>query len=144
MKDEPSFRIALLGIVTVIVSAAAATFLSNYDTASAVCTTVSQIASLGVTFFIMRGIRNLAIRLEDDEMEIRGDNFFKLFFILILVTAVMRFVSKVFTNEVGTVLSIIMTVLAGILTIIQYILYLSYLSKSRKMLEKEVPEQPVD
>ena len=77
-------------------------------------------------------------------MEIRGDNFFKLFFILILVTAVMRFVSKVFTNEVGTVLSIIMTVLAGILTIIQYILYLSYLSKSRKMLEKEVPEQPVD
>lgn len=134
-KDDNSFKISLLGIIVSIGTNIASFFLAENSMASAICSTTSQIANLAITFFIIQGIRSIAIKLEDDIMEIKGANIFKIYFILVLLAASTHFVSKAFNNDIAEMINVILIIISGILTVIQYILYLSYLKKARKMLE---------
>ena len=135
-KDEPAFKISLTGVI-VGMTARIISYLPivNYNNMiSAICSTVTYIASLVVTFFIIQGIRNIAIKFENDEIEINGVTIFKLYFIIVLINASTHFVSKAFNDDIGSTVTIVLSIAGGILTIAQYVLYISYLVKAKKML----------
>lgn len=135
-KDDNAFKISLAGIVVALAASVASIFLSGNSMLSAICSTTSEIASIVVTFFIIQGIRHIAIKLEDDIIEMKGVTIFKIYFIIVLIAASTHFVSKAFNNEFGYLVNIILIIIGAILTVVQYILYISYLKKARKMLEE--------
>ena len=134
-KDENAFKISLLGLFVGIAASIISAIFTGNSMVSAVCSTVSELASLASTFFIIQGIRSIAIKLEDDIMEMKGITIFKIFFFILLLSASTHFVSKAFNNSFGDVVNLILIIAGGILTVVQYILYISYLNKAKKMLE---------
>ena len=51
-----------------------------------------------------------------------------------LINASTHFVSKAFNDDIGSTVTIVLSIAGGILTIAQYVLYISYLVKAKKML----------
>ena len=139
-RDQKSFMIALVGLFAEVAVTLSSMIVTENSTWSTVLSTVGDIAGLVSTFFIIRGIRNLAIELDDEIMEIKGENLFKLYFIIVLFKASTFFVERMFSDKVGMTISIVLAVLSVVLLVIQYVLYLRYLNKARKMLLKEKPE----
>ena len=76
-KDEPSFKIALYLILAgIAVSVAGGIFNSN-ATASSIFSALGEVVNLGVTIFIIQGIKNLAAKLGDEKMVKKGRHDFQ-------------------------------------------------------------------
>ena len=133
-KDEPSFKIALYLILAgIAVSVAGGIFNSN-ATASSIFSALGEVVNLGVTVFIIQGIKNLAAKLGDEKMVKKGDTIFKYIIAIYLLVIIAQIVTMILQNGAALVVALVVIVISGILEIIQYILYLIYLSKAKKML----------
>ncbi len=133
-KDEGSFKIALYLIIASIVVTVVSGIFSKNETVSGICTVLGDVIRLAITIMIIEGIRHLAAILNDSDMENRGTNLFKVIIVIYALIILARIISLIFSGTGSKVLSGILVFGAGILSIIQYILYLIYLSKARKML----------
>lgn len=134
-KDEPSFKIALYLILAgIAVSVAGGIFNSN-ATASSIFSALGEVVNLGVTIFIIQGIKNLAAKLGDEKMVKKGDTIFKYIIAIYVLVIIAQIVAMILQNSAALVVALVIIVITGILEIIQYILYLIYLSKAKKMLE---------
>ena len=134
-KDEPLFKIALYLILAgIAVSVAGGIFNSN-ATASSIFSALGEVVNLGVTIFIIQGIKNLAAKLGDEKMVKKGDTIFKYIIAIYVLVIIAQIVAMILQNSAALVVALVIIVITGILEIIQYILYLSYLSKAKKMLE---------
>ena len=133
-KDEDSFKMIIyLTIFTLIVAVVAAifsrvTFLSNIANA------VSSIGSFVTTLLIILGIGNLGVQVGNDEVIDKCSSQFKLILGIGIVALLARFFCIFLPTVPAQGIVIALAVVALVLNIIQYILYLSLLSKAKKML----------
>lgn len=133
-KDEDSFKMIIyLTIFTLIVAVVAAifsrvTFLSNIANA------VSSIGSFVTTLLIILGIGNLGVQVGNDEVIDKCSSQFKLILGIGIVALLARFFCIFLPTIPAQGIVIALAVVALVLNIIQYILYLSLLSKAKKML----------
>ena len=133
-KDEDSFKMIIyLTIFTLIVAVVAAifsrvTFLSNIANA------VSAIGSFVTTLLIILGIGNLGVQVGNDEVIDKCSSQFKLILGIGIVALLARFFCIFLPTVPAQGIVIALAVVALVLNIIQYILYLSLLSKAKKML----------
>lgn len=133
-KDEDSFKMIIyLTIFTLIVAVVAAifsrvTFLSNIANA------VSSIGSFVTTLLIILGIGNLGVQVGNDEVIDKCSSQFKLILGIGIVALLARFFCIFLPTVPAQGIVIALAVVALVLSIIQYILYLSLLSKAKKML----------
>ena len=145
-KDEDSFKMIIyLTIFTLIVAVIAAifsrvTFLNNIANA------VSAIGSFVTTLLIILGIGNLGVQVGNDEVIDKCSSQFNdevidkcsSQFKLILGIGIVALLARFFCIFLPTIpaqgIVIALAVVALVLNIIQYILYLSLLSKAKKML----------
>ena len=133
-KDEDSFKMIIyLTIFTLIVAVIAAifsrvTFLNNIATA------VSAIGSFVTTLLIILGIGNLGVQVGNDEVIDKCSSQFKLILGIGIVALLARFFCIFLPTVPAQGIVIALAVVALVLNIIQYILYLSLLSKAKKML----------
>ena len=134
-KDEDSFKMIIyLTIFTLIVAVIAAifsrvTFLNNIANA------VSAIGSFVTTLLIILGIGNLGVQVGNDEVIDKCSSQFKLILGIGIVALLARFFCIFLPTVPAQGIVIALAVVALVLNIIQYILYLSLLSKAKKMLE---------
>ena len=133
-KDEDSFKMIIyLTIFTLIVAVVAAifsrvTFLSNIANA------VSTIGGFVTTLLIILGIGNLGVQVGNDEVIDKCSSQFKLILGIGIVALLARFFCIFLPTVPAQGIVIALAVVALVLNIIQYILYLSLLSKAKKML----------
>ena len=133
-RDEDSFKIIIyLTIFTLIVAVVAAifsrvTFLNNIANA------VSAIGSFVTTLLIILGIGNLGVQVGNDEVIDKCSSQFKLILGIGIVALLARFFCIFLPTVPAQGIVIALAVVALVLNVIQYILYLSLLSKAKKML----------
>ena len=133
-KDEDSFKMIIyLTIFTLIVAVVAAifsrvTFLNNIANA------VSAIGGFVTTLLIILGIGNLGVQVGNDEVIDKCSSQFKLILGIGIVALLARFFCIFLPTVPAQGIVIALAVVALVLSVIQYILYLSLLSKAKKML----------
>lgn len=133
-RDEDSFKMIIyLTIFTLIVAVVAAifsrvTFLNNIANA------VSAIGGFVTTLLIILGIGNLGVQVGNDEVIDKCSSQFKLILGIGIVALLARFFCIFLPTIPAQGIVIALAVVALVLNVIQYILYLSLLSKAKKML----------
>ena len=133
-RDEDSFKMIIyLTIFTLIVAVVAAifsrvTFLNNIANA------VSAIGSFVTTLLIILGIGNLGVQVGNDGVIDKCSSQFKLILGIGIVALLARFFCIFLPTIPAQGIVIALAVVALVLNVIQYILYLSLLSKAKKML----------
>lgn len=133
-RDEDSFKMIIyLTIFTLIVAVIAAIFSRNtflYNVVQA----VSSIGGFVTTLLIILGIGNLAAQLGNEEVIDKCSSQFKLILGIGIVSLLSRFFCIFLPTVAAQSIVIALAIVALVLNVIQYILYLSLLSKAKKML----------
>ena len=126
--DEEDFK-KVIGLVAVIISV----LLSENKMLSSACDIINNVAQLFVTVYVIQGIRNIAVKIGDSEVDSKGGDIFKVILCIYTLIFLSKAISIFFPTSTGTVLSVVLVIMAGFLSIVQYVLYLSYLSRAKKM-----------
>ena len=102
-----------------------------------ICTTLTKIADLCVTCHVILGIISLADQLGDDAVAEKGRSLFKVI-IAVYVIAIIGVASYTFVliNPALAVIAYVIVCISMVVSIVSYFLYLSLLSKAKKMLAK--------
>ena len=129
--DAPAFKTAMLFIYIALACTAVSSALKDNAAISSIASVVGAIAELGTTMFIIQGIRNLADRLNNGAVSAKGAKIFKALLIMYAIT-VLSSVISIFSADAAAVLDVV----AGLVNIVIYFVFLSYLSNAKKMLSK--------
>ncbi len=128
--DEPAFKIVLY----IIFAGIALSVIGGNATVKNITTILSSAVNLAVTVFIIQGIKNLAARLNNDEVINKGDTIFKIIIASYALIIIAQIVAAIAQNGTGAIIALVFILIAGILSIVQYILYIIYLNKAKQML----------
>ena len=132
--DEPAFKIVLYIIFAGIALSVIGGAFSGNATVKNITTILSSAVNLAVTVFIIQGIKNLAARLNNDEVINKGDTIFKIIIASYALIIIAQIVAAIAQNGTGAIIALVFILIAGILSIVQYILYIIYLNKAKQML----------
>lgn len=131
-KDEPQFKTALSFAVAGVVVQALASFVPA-EIVQKFADTFVPVAQVLLIYYVVVAIRSLAEKLDDSELARKA----KSVIIIVYVTFGVQILAKVFSKFVLTgKVAIIIEIVGLVLEIVQFIVYLSYLSKAKKMLER--------
>ena len=138
-RDETAFKNAFAAIIAGIAFTLANGFfnVSNNIFIESIFEITIDIASLTATLFIIIGIRNLAGSLKDEKMEKKGGTLLNIVFIFSALVILDKAVLLIYQNQADTTVVAVaglFAIVAVILAVIKYFLYLSYLAKANKML----------
>ena len=94
-----------------------------------------SIATACVTLCVVRGIGVLAEKLGNQAMASKGRRLYIFYAVLLIASAVLRFVSGILGNKPGFATVVLPLVLvAAIGSVVAYVIYLIYLAQAKKML----------
>ena len=134
-KDEPMFKgvifVMLLSLAVVVVSA----IFTESQLVIKLSDVITSISSTITTVLIVIGIGKMAEKLGDDVVFTKGQTLLKIIIWIALLTIILRAIAAFTPNTAVLVIEVIMLIITGLLEVIQYFLYLSFLSKSKKMLQ---------
>lgn len=133
-RDEPAFKLALAAVIVNIVVAAVGAAIKDNQTVSHLISVVNSVAQMLAAFFVVRGIMNLADQLSDGEMVADGRRTLTLILIAFAVSAAFSVVGNFFFSEATTPVASILLIASAVLSVVQYVVYLTYLSKAKRML----------
>lgn len=139
-KDERSFKaviyLMILGVVLAIVSG----FFNNIPKVSEISQAAGQIIEVLVSLMVILGFGNIAKQLGNTKIENKAQTLFKIIIVINIIIIAAR-VALVYKNDLANVVAIVLMIVALVLGVVQYIMYLSFLSKTKKMLQENVGEQ---
>ncbi len=133
-RDEPAFKLALAAVIVNIVVAAVGAAIKDNPTVSHLISVVNSVAQMLAAYFVVRGIMNLADQLSDGEMVADGRRTLTLILIAFAVSAAFSVVGNFFFSEATTPVASILLIASAVLSVVQYVVYLTYLSKAKRML----------
>ena len=128
--DEPAFKTAMIFVLVGIVATLIGGFINN-DTVKSIFDIISSVASLCVTLYIIQGIKNLADQLNDGAVSAKGSKIFMLIACIYCIRILASIIS-LFAPTVAGILELV----GAIVSLVQYIIFLTYLSQAKKMLAK--------
>ena len=134
-KDEGFFKTALAFVILAAASNIIAACFESGSDWNTICSGIAKAADLGVTICVIEGIVSLSKKLGNTELAARGKTIEKII-VVIYVLAIAGVISVTFigTNEATAVIGLILLAGSFILSVVQYILYIGYLSKAKNML----------
>ena len=137
-KDESSFRSAFYMAIFGIVFSVLSGFLGNASEgnffAQRLISMIPELVNLIMMICIVSGILNISATLHNSEMVSKGETILRIVFTVAMISLVVRAVSGLIQSYVGTYIVMSILAFSGILSVVNYFLYLSYLSKVKKML----------
>ena len=135
--DEPAFRIALFATAANIIFIGFGSIFSSLqnDFMASLLNSFSTIADLFTFIYTIQGIRSLALKLGDKDIDRRGNNLFKILLVAIIVEFIANLIVVIFQGaKTALVIAGVIAIVSVLLTIIQYFMFLVYLVKAKKML----------
>ena len=135
-NDDPAFRIALLVTILGIVASAISAIWSNNETLNKWMDTAITICSLFASYYVLTGIANLAEKMSDAATKALALKSRTLVEGSFCATALFKLIISIFKIQEGSTISTILAVIALLLELVSYILYLRALNKGKQMLAK--------
>ena len=133
-KDEGAFKTALIAIIVSLVAAVIAGIFSSNGLVQSICQIIQNVMNLAVTLFVINGVTNLAEKMNNTEVWSKGRNLLKVIVRIYALSLIASFISLIFGGIFMSVTAAILALVAAILDVISYFLYLSLLNKGKKML----------
>lgn len=134
-KDEVSFKTAMICLIVGIVASLIGSIFSGSSVIYSITDLVSKLMSLFVTIFIISGIIKLADKLNDGAVSAKGSNLLKLITVIYALSLVANLIVLILGGYAASVVAGVIALVAVILSIVKYVLFLSYLNQAKKMLE---------
>ena len=135
-NDDPAFRIALLVTILGIVASAISAIWSNNETLNKWMDTALTICSLFASYYVLTGIANLAEKMSDAATKALALKSRTLVEGSFCATALFKLIINIFKIQSGSTIHTILAVIALLLELVSYILYLRALNKGKQMLAK--------
>ena len=135
-NDDSAFRIALLVTILGIVASAISAIWSNNETLNKWMDTALIICSMFASYYVLTGIANLAEKMSDAATKAVALKSRTLVEGSFCATALFKLIISIFKIQNGSTISTILAVIALLLELVSYILYLRALAKGKKMLAK--------
>jgi hypothetical protein len=135
-NDDPAFRIALLVTILGIVASAISAIWSNNETLNKWMDTALTICSMFASYYVLTGIANLAEKMSDAATKALALKSRTLVEGSFCATALFKLIISIFKIQEGSTISTILTVIALLLELVSYILYLRALNKGKQMLAR--------
>ena len=134
-KDESNFKTAyILTLVGIVVSVVSSFFGNDKDLSDFFNVAIDLIWLL-VTCFIVIGIVNLANQMKNTAVATKGNRLLKLIICVQVLALVIKIGSIICAiANVGQTVPAILTLVAGVLTIVYHFIYISLLGNAKKML----------
>ena len=133
-NDDSAFRIALLVTILGVVASAISAIWSNNETLNKWMDTALTICSMLASYYVLTGIANLAEKMSDAATKALALKSRTLVEGSFCATALFKLIISIFKIQNGSTISTILAVVALLLELVSYILYLRALSKGKKML----------
>ena len=133
-NDDSAFRIALLVTILGVVASAISAIWSNNETLNKWMDTAITICSMFASYYVLTGIANLAEKMSDATTKALALKSRTLVEGSFCATALFKLIISIFKIQDGSTISTILAVVALLLELVSYILYLRALSKGKKML----------
>ena len=133
-NDDSAFRIALLVTILGVVASAISAIWSNNETLNKWMDTLTTIFSMFASYYVLTGIANLAEKMSDAATKALALKSRTLVEGSFCATALFKLIISIFKIQDGSTISTILAVVALLLELVSYILYLRALSKGKKML----------
>ena len=133
-NDDSAFRIALLVTILGVVASAISAIWSNNETLNKWMDTAITICSMFASYYVLTGIANLAEKMSDAATKALALKSRTLVEGSFCATALFKLIISIFKIQDGSTISTILAVIALLLELVSYILYLRALSKGKKML----------
>ena len=139
-QDEPNFQTALIFAVVSIVATVISNVITSSEALTGILDILSDVATVLATYFVIRGIMALAEKLNNQEVAGKGNT------VIILVFA--AFALSLISSILGTYVlaetpAAVLSLISLIFSLVQYIVYLVFLSNGKKMLAAGQAEAPV-
>lgn len=134
-KDDGAFKTALIAFFAGIIFSILSYAFSSNGMISSLMNVLDTVMDFIVFIYTVQGIRNLAVKLGDGEMDFKGNSIFR----MVLIVIVLQFISEVIVMIFGglqsaLIIAFVFYIASQTFAIVQYIMFLSYLAKARKML----------
>jgi len=135
-KDDGAFKIALLVTVLGIIASAISAIWSNNAGLVKWMDTALTIFSMLASYYVLTGIANLAEQIPDAATKSLALKSRTLVEGTFCATAIFKLIINIFKIQDGSTIYTILSVVALLLELVSYVLYLRALSKGKKMLAK--------
>ena len=135
--DEPNFKSALLFLIVGIVTSILAGIFYNNGTVSSLLYSLSNLLNLFVYIFVIAGVVKLADQMNRGDVSAKGTNVLKLIIVINILALIASLISTFMGGMVASVTAGVLLLVGIVLSIIQYFMYLSFLSKAKKMLAEK-------
>ena len=135
-KDDAAFKVALLVTVLGIVASAISAIWSTNAGLVKWMDTALTIFSMLASYYVLTGIANLADQYPDPDTKALALKSRTLVEGAFCATAVFKLIINIFKIQDGSTIYTILSIVALVLELVSYILYLRALSKGKKMLAK--------
>ena len=136
-KDESYFKTAMICLFVGIVGSLVGSIFSANTVVSGICNTVTQIMNLAVTLFVISGIVKLANQLNNSAVIKKGGNLIKVITAVYVLALIGNLIVLILGGYVASITACVIALVAVLLEIVAYFMYLSLLGKAKKMLEQE-------
>ena len=132
-NDNENFKTALVFLVVSIVFTVISYFMLNRGIGS-IMYSLSTLSETLATIFVIAGTMQIAFQLGREDISKKGAVVLRLIIVVECITFVLSFISSFFRNDTTAAVSTVLMLASILINFIKYILYLSFLSKSKKML----------
>ena len=132
--DEENFKNALYMVFAGIVLSIVVGATKDGTLIHTLGESLSNICNLLVNYLVATALLNLANRLGDAAVAQKAKTVRTLLTIVWIIALVLQVIGNTFTAKAGTI-AFILVLIASVIEIIAYIIYLVLLSKARRMLE---------
>ena len=135
-KDDSAFQIALFVTLLGIVASVISSIWSSNQGLTKWMDTVLTICSMFASYYVLTGIANLAEQYPDPATKSLALKSRTLVEGTFCATAIFKLIINIFKIQDGSTIYTILSIIALVLELVSYILYLRALSKGKKMLAK--------
>ena len=139
-KDEGSFKTALIVVLVGVAATVVLGVLSGIKPQWTVLTEITQIVNQAVGIialcYAITGIRTLAEQLGNEAVANRGKTLLNAIIIVLCLSIVANFIGLFVHNVAGGIVAGVLALVAAVISLVRYFLYLGYLAKAKKMLEE--------
>lgn len=132
--DEENFKNALYMVLVGIVLSIVVGATKEGTLIHTLGESLSNICNLLVNYLVATALLNLANRLGDAAVAQKAKTVRTLLTVVWIITLVLQVIGNTFTAKAGTI-AFILVLIASVIEIIAYIIYLVLLGKARRMLE---------
>jgi hypothetical protein len=133
-KDDGAFKAALIAILIGVCAAIVSGIFSQNSTVQSICQIVQNLMNIFSTVFVIQGISNLAVKVGNTQVASQAKTILAIIVVIYVLSLIASILVVVFGGQFASVTAGIIAVVALVLDVIAYIVYLSLLSKAKKIL----------